>query len=175
MNPIIRRATAADLPAIFAIYNEEVRTGTATFDTEPVDAARQREWFEAHQPDRSAAFVACDDAFTPNAGILGWSSLSPWSSRCAYARAAEVSVYVHPQARRRRVGHALLTRLIDHAPTCAVHVLLARIAEGNPVSIRLHQALGFREVGVMRRCGEKFGRILDVTLLDLHLDAQRGN
>ncbi|MCA9310428.1 MAG: N-acetyltransferase [Phycisphaerales bacterium] len=170
MNPLIRRATAADLPAIFAIYNDEIRNGTATFDTEPMSAQRQDEWLAAHTPDTYAAFVAGDPGFAPNHGVLGWATLSPWSNRCAYARAAEVSVYVHREARGHRVGHALLRHLVDHAPQHGVFVLLARIAEGNPVSIRLHESVGFREIGVMRRVGEKFGRILDVTVMDLHLD-----
>jgi L-amino acid N-acyltransferase len=52
-----------------------------------------------------------------------------------------------------------------------VQVLIARIVEGNPASLALHEALGFATIGVMRRVGEKFGRLLDVRLLERHLDA----
>jgi L-amino acid N-acyltransferase YncA len=47
---------------------------------------------------------------------------------------------------------------------------VGRVAEGNPASIALLESVGFRRFGTQRRCGEKFGRVLDVELLDLHLD-----
>ena len=166
----IRRATEADVPGIRAIYNEQIEHGTATFDTEPFDDTRAMQWFRGHDNDVSPAFVAHDPAFTPNHGVLGWSSLSPWSDRCAYRRAAEVSVYIHAEARGKRLGTTLLKTLLDHAPSHGVYVLFARIAEGNPVSLRLHHACGFRTLCTMARVGEKFGRILDVDLLSIDLE-----
>ena len=105
-----------------------------------------------------------------NGGVVGWARLYPWSDRCAYARSAENSVYVRKDARGRGVGSELLEALIKRAREAGVCVLLARIAEGNPASIRLHEAAGFEAIGVMRRVGEKFGRILDVHLMQMHLD-----
>ena len=161
----IRDAAREDLPAIFAIYDEQVLHGTATFDTGPRDPAGRLEWFEEHPRDRYPAIVAEESG-----GVLGWARLQPWSERCAYARAAENSVYVRKDARGRGVGRALLAALLERARGAGIAVILARVVEGNPASLRLHQAAGFRPVGTMRRVGEKFGRILDVALLDLHLD-----
>lgn len=165
---IVRDATERDLPGIFAIYDEQVLHGTATFDTEPRAADERLAWFGAHDRGRYPIIVAED------AGVVaGWARLYPWSDRCAYARSAENSVYVHRDWRGRGIGTRLLGELIAHARTRALGVLLARIAEGNPASVRLHERAGFETVGVMRRVGEKFGRVLDVRLMQLHLDGWR--
>ena len=102
--------------------------------------------------------------------VVGWASLGPWSPKGAYRRSAEVSVYVDPAARGAGLGAALLEALIERARGSEVAVLIARIAEGNPVSVHLHERAGFERVGILRRSGEKFGRVLDVEVLDLHLD-----
>lgn len=165
----IREANAADLDAIFAIYDREVLQGTATFDTEPKSAAQRAEWLAGHASPRTPAIVA----ELPGGVIAGWATLSPWSNRCAYARAAENSVYVHADHRGKGLGGALLDHLIARARRAGLGVILARVVEGNPASVALHESRGFQTIGVMRRVGEKFGRILDVHLMDLHLDLGR--
>lgn len=163
--PVIRLARLDDLPAIVAIYNHEVAHGVATFDTEPWSVDGQRGWLAAHASPQHPLLVA-DQSGT----VGGWASLSPWSTRCAYARAAEVSIYVHQDHRSHGIGRALLGELIARARAAGLGVLLARIETSGTVSLALHRALGFRSFGTMRRVGEKLGRILDVELLDLHLD-----
>lgn len=166
---MIRDALNDDLPGIFEIYDREVLHGTSTFDTEPKNQPQRAEWFAGHRTPKYPALVAVE----PDHGasrVLGWATLTPWSVRCAYARAAESSVYVHQTCRGRGVGRALMEQIIARAACHGVAVVLARIVEGNPASLRLHEALGFATVGVMRRVGEKFGRILDVRILERHLD-----
>ena len=168
----IRPATEADLPGIFAIYDHEVLHGTATFDTEPKSAAGRLEWLRDDGGGKYPILVAevAPVAAEAAPAIAGWGRLYAWSNRCAYARAAENAVYVHREHRGRGVGHALLAELIRLAPQRGIHVLLARIVEGNPASVALHEAHGYQTIGVMRRVGEKFGRVLDVRLMDRHLD-----
>lgn len=161
----IRDAKPADLPRIFAIYNHEVETGISTFDVEGWEAGRDDGWLsdrESFHP----VLVAVD----VDGDVVGWASLGSWSPRGAYNRTGEVSVYVDVEARGAGLGGRLLGALVERARGSGVHVLLARIAQPNPASVRIHQAQGFRTFGVQRRCGEKFGRILDVELMDLHLD-----
>ncbi len=165
-NPaMIRDAVEGDLPGIFAVYDEEVLRGTATFETEPKSPAGRLAWFEAHPREIYPVLVEEEGG-----AILGWARLQPWSPRPAYRRTAEDSVYVAAGARGRGIGRALLAELLRRARAAGIAVVVARIAGGNPASVRLHEAAGFRPVGTMRRVGEKFGRILDVAILDLHLD-----
>ncbi len=161
----IRSAQIDDLPQIFAIYDHEVRFGTATFDTDVYSEAARGAWFEKHRNPKYPVLVAC-----VGENIVGWASLSAWSDRRAYDRMAEESVYVHPEQRGQGIGRALLVAIIDKARAARIAVLLARITSESAASRHLHEQLGFRLFGTMRRVGEKFGRILDGDLLDLHLD-----
>ncbi len=160
----IRDARQTDLAEIFAIYNDEVAHGIATFDVEPLRAGRDDGWLADRAAHHPVIVAVAGDA------VLGWASIGPWSPRGAYRRTGEVSVYVDSEARGERIGRRLLSGLIERARDSEVVVLLARIAVPNPASIAIHEALGFSSFGTQRRCGEKFGRVLDVVLMDLHLD-----
>ena len=160
----ISAATVADLPRIFAIYNAEVERGISTFDVYQKDAGRDEGWLTERE--RIHPVIVAVRALE----IDGWAALGAWSPKGAYRRTAEVSVYVDVAARGGGVGTALLTALTEGARGTDVAVLLARIALPNPASIAIHEARGFRSFGTQRRCGEKLGKILDVELMDLHLD-----
>jgi len=165
VTPAIRNATLEDLPAVFAIYNEQVLDGTATFDTVPREVGRDDAWLTDRDPARHPVLVA-----ETGGEVVGWGSLSPWSERRAYARTAEESVYVHSAQRSKGIGRILLLALVRRARAAGLGVLVARIAEAQPASVALHESVGFVRFGTQRRCGEKFGRLLDVELMDLHLD-----
>jgi phosphinothricin acetyltransferase len=160
----IRDATPADLPRIFAIYNEEIEHGISTFEVEPKQAERDRTWLTG----RDALYPVL--VATEGEVVVGWASLSRWSPRGAYRRTAEVSEYVDAAHRGRGIGRALLAALIERALERGIAVLLARVTQPNRESEAMHESLGFRAFGTQRRCGEKFGRVLDVKLMDLHLD-----
>lgn len=165
---VVRDATSQDLAGIFAIYDHEVLHGTATFDTEPKNADQRLEWLAAHLSPKYPALVAVDPRRPSD--ILGWATLSPWSPRAAYARSAENSVYVRESARGMGVGRELMRHLVLSARANRIAVIIARIADGNPPSIALHKRCGFKPVGTLHRVGQKFGQILDVHILELHLD-----
>lgn len=157
----VRRATLADVPRITEIYNEAVRTTVATFDTEPRTVEDRTEWFRnrgRHHP----VFVATEHGL-----VVGWASLSPWSERKAYEATAEVSVYVEAPYRGRGAGTLLLETLVRSGEKAGHHTLIARIADGNEVSLKLHGSQGFGLVGVMREVGRKFGKWRDVHLMQL--------
>ena len=155
----IRKATARDLEAITEIYNEAIRTTVATFDTEPKTGAEQKRWFD-HHGTRYPVLVAEQDS-----AIVGWVSLSQWSDRCAYADTAEASLYVREGHQGRGTGRQLAEAIIEAGRKAGLHVLIARIAEGNEASIHLAESLGYRHIGVMKEVGWKFGRRLDINLM----------
>ena len=160
----IRRAKLADLDAITAIYNDAIATTTATFDTEPKSAAEQLRWFEEHG-ERYPVVVAVLDG-----NIVGWASLSRWSDRCAYADTAETTFYVAAGYRGRGIGRQLKQAIIEEAQRLRFHTLIARVAEGSDASLHLNESFGFVHIGTMREVGRKFGRLLDVHLLQKMLD-----
>jgi L-amino acid N-acyltransferase YncA len=155
----IRRGAITDIPAITAIYNEAILTTTATFDTEPKTEAERRAWFEAHD-ERHPILVAEVDGV-----VAGWASLSKWSDRCAYDGAAETSFYVHSTHRGQGVGRTLKLAIIAEARRLGYHTLIARVAEGSEASLALNRECGFVLVGTLKQVGRKFGRLLDVHIL----------
>lgn len=155
----VRRATLEDLVAITEIYNEAILTTVATFDTRTKTLKEQRDWFERHGP-RYPILVAEQDGT-----VCGWASLSEWSDRCAYSDTAEISLYVREENRGEGIGGELMEAILKEGERAGLHTVIARIAEGNEASIRLHESQGFEHIGVMREVGRKFGRLLDVHLM----------
>ena len=159
----IRRAVRSDLPAIVTIYNQAVVSTVATFDLEPKTVEAREPWFAQHD-ERFSIFV------TERFGQLaGWSALSHWSERPAYANTCEISLYVEEGHRRKGIGRELMQAAIEHAERVRFHTILSRVASENAASIRLHDLFGFRRIGTMREVGFKFGRYLDVDLFQLML------
>jgi phosphinothricin acetyltransferase len=164
-SPTLRDATPADLPRIFAIYNHEVEHGIATFDVEPRRTGEDDGWLTDRASFHPVVVAEADGQ------VAGWASIGPWSPRGAYRRTGEVSVYVDEAARGRGIGRRLLEEIVARGRDLPeIHVLLARVALPNPASIAVHEAVGFSSFGIQRRCGEKLGHVLDVNLMDLHLD-----
>jgi phosphinothricin acetyltransferase len=97
--------------------------------------------------------------------VVGWASLSAWSDRCAYRDTAESSFYVEDRYRGQGVGRKLKLAIVEAAERAGLHVILARIAEGNIASVHLNEECGFEHVGVMKEVGFKFGRRLSVRLM----------
>ncbi|NEN83576.1 GNAT family N-acetyltransferase [Paenibacillus elgii] len=155
----IRRAGHADVPHILDIYNEAVLTTVATFDTVPRTLEQQLEWFEQHG--EAYPVIVAEDAGL----ILGWAAANRYSDRLAYARTAELSLYIRDGHRGRGIGKKLLEAVLAEGKKAGLHTVLSRIAEGNDSSIHIHRQLGFDTVGTMREVGFKFGKLLDVVML----------
>jgi L-amino acid N-acyltransferase len=162
----IRPAAAGDAESIAVIYNESVRSSTATFDTVERSVAAQLSWLEDHDAQHPVLVADLDGTVT------GWASLSPWSDRSAYDGTVETSVYVGAPWKGRGIGRRLLSEILEVGARHGFHTILARIAEGNPVSTQLHLSAGFTSVGVMHQVGFKFGRFLDVELFELSLSGR---
>ncbi|HZB50905.1 MAG TPA: GNAT family N-acetyltransferase [Mycobacteriales bacterium] len=154
---MIRSMTAADWPAVAAVYAAGIATGDATFETEIPSWAR---WDAGHLPGHR--LVAVDGG-----AVLGWAAVSPVSDRCAYAGVVEDSIYLAEAARGRGVGRALLTALVTSTEGAGIWTVQTGIFPENAASLALHRAVGFRDVGVRERLGRMpDGRWRDVVLLE---------
>src|SRR5262245_52340889 len=160
----IRPAVAGDVPAVLDIFNREITGGVNAFDTQTIQGAAQVAWFQAHADRRFPLLVAEEEGV-----IAGWASLSPWARHGAYAKTAELSIFIHAERRGRRSGTSRMRRLIECARAAGHHVLLGRAEASNEASRRLHLACGFSEIAVMREVGWKKGRYLDVAIFPLTL------
>ena len=160
-----RLATFEDAEAIRAIYNKEVLGSTVTFDLVPRSPEDQLAWMDEHSGAHPAV-VAVDDLDV----VRGFGSLSPYRSRPAYRTSVENSVYVDESVRQQGVGKGILLELVRLAEAHGFHAVFARIVGGHQASINLHRACGFELVGIEREVGRKFGRWLDVALMQKLLD-----
>lgn len=157
----VRDAAVEDAEAIASIYNHYVENSTATFDTEPKSPADRREWI-ASRSLRYPVIVA------ERAGrLVGWGALSAWASRPAWAGTVEVAVYVAPDARGAGVGSALLAAIVERARAADHHAVIAQVVSENTASVALMHSAGFERVGELKEVGNKFGRWLNVELLEL--------
>jgi phosphinothricin acetyltransferase len=185
----IRAVELADAEAIAAIYNPEVLTSTVTFDLVPRTLDEQREWIVEHsgsypaivavEPlqarsegratrlrERSERPGALGGASAASGGeVVGFACLSPYRPRPAYATTVESSVYVRTDRQGGGVGRALMERLVEVAVAHGFHSMVARIVGGHEASIALHEKVGFAIVGTEIEVGRKFGRWLDVVVM----------
>ncbi len=156
---LIRPATPADAAATAAIYNHEVATSTVTFDLVARTVHEQADWLGARTGALEVVVAEIDG------DVVGFASLSPFRDRPAYRTTVEDSIYVHADHRGAGVGAALLAEIVDVAAARGFHSVIARIVGGHDASIRLHRSVGFELVGVEREVGRKFGRWLDVVVM----------
>lgn len=156
----IRPAQAADLEAIRRIYNEGIEDRVATLDEDPKDASDILEWWERHA-ERYAVLVAERDG-----AIVGWTSLNPYSHRCAYAGVADLSIYVARSARGTGVGKQLLAALDPVARANDFYKIVLFTFPFNEAGQRLYRGLGYREVGVFKEQGRLDGRPTDVMAME---------
>jgi L-amino acid N-acyltransferase YncA/GrpB-like predicted nucleotidyltransferase (UPF0157 family) len=161
---VTRKATVSDIEAITEIYNEAVLTTTATFDTDPKSTAEQSRWFQSHD-ERHPICVAVFDG-----NVVGWISLSRWSDRPAYNNTGETSFYVKSEYRGKGIGTTLLQTMINEAQRLKYHTIIARIAGESDVSLHVHANFSFVRIGILKEVGLKFGKLLDVHILQKMLD-----
>ena len=162
---MIRLATDADMADILVIYNHAIEHTTAVFEYRPHTLDMRREWFRGKQAAAIPVFVAMQ------AGrVIGFASYGPFRAWPAYKYSIELSVYVDVTARRRGLGTALVRAVIAEARARDLHVVIAGITADNAISLRLHEKLGFVEVAHIPEVGYKFGKWLDLKLLQLVLD-----
>ncbi|MEL7118367.1 MAG: N-acetyltransferase family protein [Bacteroidota bacterium] len=152
----IRPMLSGDWQAVKKIYESGIATGIATFETAAPD---WEHWNVGHLKfGRLVAII--DDK------LVGWTALSPVSSRCVYGGVAEVSVYIDGAYRRKGLGKRLLNQLIIESEQNGIWTLQAGIFTENTASVKLHERVGFRMIGYRERIGKLNGRWKDNILLE---------
>jgi phosphinothricin acetyltransferase len=156
----IRPAREEDIPTITEIYNDAIRNTTATFDIIEKTVEDRRKWLAEHG-EKHPVIVAVMDG-----KVAGWGSLSPYAERPGWRFTVENAVYVSPQYQGRGIGRRLLEELSRLAETLGYHAIIAQVVGGNEGSLRLHERCGFKTVGVLKEVGNKFGKWLDVIVME---------
>ena len=150
----IRDLQPDDWTEVAAIYRDGMRDGLATFETEVPPPER---WFAEH-PLRVVAEL--------DEQVVGWAALGPTSSRWAYRGVAESSVYVAREVHGRGLGRALMERLIEKSESAGIWTIQTSIFPENEASLKLHDRVGFRVVGVRRSIAKRDGLWRDTVLLE---------
>jgi phosphinothricin acetyltransferase len=161
----IRPSQPQDVPDIAAIYAHHVLVGTGTFEIEPPslsDMADRR----ADVLTKGLPYLVAVDGNK----VLGFAYCNWFKPRPAYRFSAEDSIYLAPAVQGQGLGRLLLTELASQAERAGVRKLIAVIGDSSNVgSVAVHRSVGFRPVGVLKSCGWKFDRWLDVVLMDMPL------
>lgn len=165
--PLIRPSRDEDLPAITRIYGHHVLHGTGTFETTPPSV----EDMTARRADvlgKQLPWLVVED----DGQVLGFAYGNWFKPRPAYRFSVEDSIYLAPEAAGKGLGRALLAELMAELERGGIRKVMAVIGDSaNAGSIGVHTALGFEHVGVVRSCGWKFERWLDIVLMEKTLGA----
>ncbi|MCI5710983.1 MAG: N-acetyltransferase family protein [Prevotella sp.] len=161
---MIRPVRLDDAKCITDIYNHYVLNTTVTFETAALsveDMAKRIETISAHWP----YFV-----YEEEGEIMGYCYVHPWKERAAYAHTWEVTIYLKPGALHHHAGTAMMEHLIETCRKTDCRALIACITEENTTSLSFHGKMGFKKVSHFKEVGQKFGRWLDVTDMELLLE-----
>ena len=166
----IRDALEPDLRAMTDIYNAWIPTRTIAWTEESETDEQRFVWFEHQRRDGFPVLVADDGG-----EVVGYASYGHFRGEAkwpGYRQTVEHSVHVREDHSGRGIGRALINGLIERARSAEIHVMVGAIDGENESSIRFHERLGFVEVARMPETGQKFGRWLDLVLMQRILDSR---
>ena len=160
---MIRFATEEDVKEIVEIYNDAIKHTTATFDLVEKTVDEMQEWYK-HFSQEYPLFVS-----TENSSITGYCSLKQFKEKDAYKHSVELSVYIHPNHRKKGLAKLLMNHAISYAKEQNHQTIISCITSGNEVSEHMHRSLGFDKVGHFKKVGMKFNQWLDISFYQLML------
>ena len=166
---IIRASETTDMADITAIYAHHVLHGTGTFETEPPSEADMT----ARRADvlsKGLPYLVAQAEDDGRQRVIGFAYCNWFKPRPAYRFSAEDSVYVANDLHSKGLGRALLAELAIQAEKVGVRKLIAVIGDSNNAgSVGVHRSVGFTDVGILKSCGWKFDRWLDVVMMEKSL------
>lgn len=155
-----RKATSSDLDSILRIYNQGIEDRIATLEMETKDTAYIEQWFQDHQGKHSILVAEKDGK------IVGWSSLNPYSHRCAYSGVADLSIYIDRDFRGQGIGSSLLPALEKEARRNNFYKIVLFTFPFNKNGQGLYQKNNYRTVGIFEKQGVLDGRFVDVMIME---------
>ena len=167
---IIRDALMSDVPAITDLYNAFIPTQTIAWTETEQSRAERAAWFEQQRREGFPVLVAETDG-----EVVGFASYDHFRGEGrwpGYGYTVEHTIHVRESDWGQGVGRGLVEGLVERARGAGMHVLVAAIDGENEASIRFHEKLGFMEVARMGEVGHKFGRWLDLVLMQRRLDSR---
>jgi L-amino acid N-acyltransferase YncA len=157
----VTAATPDHLDAIAATYAHAVRHSHATFDLEPPPDSLWTDRLAERLAERARGLhllVAVADG-----RVAGFARSGRYRPKAAYDTTRETSIYLAQGHEGRGIGTRLYRELLDRVAADGIWLAVAGVADPNPASTRLHEALGFTRVGTMSQVGRKFDTYWDVT------------
>ncbi|WAC75446.1 GNAT family N-acetyltransferase [Roseateles sp. SL47] len=162
---VIRPSMEGDIAAIQQIYEHAVLHGTGTFETDVPDRAEMARR-RTEVLSRSLPYLVAER----DGQVLGYAYANYFRPRLAYRYFVEDSIYLSPQAQGQGIGRLLLAELIARCEAAGARQMIAVIGDSqNLGSIGVHRTLGFEQNGLLKSAGWKFGRWLDVVLMQRQL------
>ena len=162
---LVRDAIGEDLPQMMMIYNASIPSYLATADTEPITVESRLAWFAAHSPDTYPLWVV-ENA---QKQVIGWLGFQLFYGRPAYAKTAELSIYLHPDHQGKGLGKLLLSRAITEGQNLGLHTLLGFIFAHNQPSLRLFSRFQFEEWGRLPKVAILDDQVRDLVILGKRL------
>jgi len=164
---VVRASRDADVPAMLAIYLHHIRKGVdPNYDGE-IDApdAEDLKRRRKNMRDRKMPHIVAEDGGV----VVGYAYAVPFRKRPAYRYTLKHSIYIHHQFMHCGIGRTLLPALVDACAAAGYRQMIGYIDAANQASLRLHEAMGFREVGRLPSIGFKFGRWTDSVMVQRSL------
>lgn len=161
---MIREATEPDLMDILAIYNDAILQTTAVYDYRVHTLDDRKQWYEKKKQEGYPLLV-----FEKNGQVVAFATFGPFRPWPAYKYTIEHSVYVRKDCRNEGIATKLMREIIKIADARECATLVAGIDAANEVSIRMHEKMGFKLSGVIRKAGYKFNQWLDLAFYQLEL------
>lgn len=160
----VRDVKSLDSDEIAAIYNPYILNTVITFEEIPVTPEGIRS-----RIDGVKALALPYLVMEQNRRVIGYAYANQWRSRAAYRHTVETSIYLDQAFAGKGLGTILYKELLERLRRIDIHVVLGGITLPNPVSVGLHEKLGFKKVARFPEVGFKFGRWLDVGFWELNL------
>jgi len=161
----IRHCAPGDYGAVVDIYNHYVEYSHATFDLKPYSIGERAPWFSQFGETGPGQLMVAEN----NGAVLGFCCSTPFKDRAAYDISAETTVYLATDAIGQGIGRQLYATMLRNLAGSGLHGVYAGIALPNDASVHLHEALGFRKVGVFEEVGWKFGKYWSVAWYEMRI------